>query len=63
MVGTAANFLKELLDSQRVFGRFGYFFSGRKPDARIVSNGLRVFDQFSGIACLTKSAKNSALVP
>src|ERR1700676_1622735 len=28
MVRTAADFLKELLDSQRVFGRLGYFFSG-----------------------------------
>src|ERR1700676_4365952 len=46
MVGTAANVLKESLDSQRVFGRFGYFFSGRKPNARIVSKGLRVFDSF-----------------
>ena len=46
MVGRAANVLKESLDSQRVFGRFGYFFSGRKPNARIVSKGLRVFDSF-----------------
>jgi hypothetical protein len=41
MVGTAANLLKELFDFQRVFGRLGYFFSGRKPNARIVSKGLR----------------------
>jgi len=40
MVGKAANVLKESLDFRRNFWRFGYFFSGRKPNTRIVSNGL-----------------------